>query len=48
MIAHALEVPVVGRALLLSVGLADGAVQVEDQSLWWLSLMDLVDLTFPL
>ena len=43
MIAVALEVPVVGRALLLSVGLADGAVQVEDQLFERLAPMDLVD-----
>ena len=43
MITVALEVPVVGRAFLPSVGLADGAVEVEDQLFGRLSLMDLVD-----
>ena len=35
--------PVVGRALLPAVGLADGTIQVEDQFLERLSLVDLVD-----
>jgi hypothetical protein len=33
MITHAFEVPVVGGALLLAVGLADRAVHVENQFL---------------
>ena len=43
MITVALEVPVVGCAFLLSVGLTDGAVQVEDQLFERLAPMDLVD-----
>ena len=38
-----LEVPVVGRALLLSIGLADRAIHVEDQLFGRLAPMDLVD-----
>ena len=35
--------PVVGRTLLLSVGLADRTVHIEDEFAWWLPLVDLVD-----
>ena len=42
-IAHALEVPVIGRALLTAVGLTDGAVHVENQCFQRLSLMHRVD-----
>lgn len=43
MIAHALEVPVVGRAFLLSIGVTDGAVHIENQFPERLALADLVD-----
>ena len=43
MVAEALEVSVVSRALLLSIGLADGTVHVEDQFTKRLVPMDLVD-----
>jgi hypothetical protein len=42
-LSKTLEVPVVGRALLLAIGLADRAVHVEDQLLQRLSPMHLVD-----
>ena len=43
MVAQALEVPVVSRALLPTVGLADRAVHVENQLLERLPLVDRVD-----
>ena len=43
MIAGALEVPVVGRALLPTVGLADRAVHIQDQLFQRLTLVDRVD-----
>ena len=42
-ITCAFKVPVVGRALLLSISLADRAVQVEDQLFGRLPLLHLVD-----
>ena len=38
-----LEVSVAGQASLLSAGLADGTVRVENQFPKWLPLVDLVD-----
>ncbi len=43
MVTQALEVPFVSRALLPTVGLADRAVQVEDQLLERLPLVNCVD-----
>ncbi len=43
MAADAFKVAVVGRALLLAVGLADRAIQVEDQLFQRPSSLDLVD-----
>jgi hypothetical protein len=42
-IALALEVPVIGRALLTAVGLIDGAVHIKDQILQRSPLADLVN-----
>ena len=47
MIAGALEVAVVGRALLLSIGLADGTVQIEDQLLGYLDERENILLVGP-
>ena len=47
MIAGALEVTVVGRALLLSIALADGTVHIEDQLLGYLDERENILLVGP-